>query len=68
MNRLALCRPPSGAIERTEPESGTMVILSVIPQARPSATGPHHLDVAPDLSSETAFSETAVDRLLIRCL
>jgi hypothetical protein len=26
--RLALCRPPSVAIERTGPESGTMVILS----------------------------------------
>jgi len=31
MKRLVLCRPPSVAIERTGPERGMMVILSVIP-------------------------------------
>jgi hypothetical protein len=59
--RLALCRPPSVAIERTGPESGTMVILSVIPQARPNATGPHHLDGAPDLTCEDGILRDGLD-------
>jgi hypothetical protein len=42
------------------------------PQARPSATGPHHLDDTPDLSSENGTRRDVMDgrggRLLIRRL